>query len=345
MLMTAFIWAGIIITWIYAIWITALYWGWSKLENIATESIQNQTKISLIVAFRNEERHLPALLESIAHQKYPKELLEILLIDDHSGDRSQQVIQEFAIKNPYFSLKLMHLPLGKNGKKAALQLAFQNANNPIILCTFHNNNTRMILGGVKIANSDNFMQHFQSLELLSLIGSGAGAKGLGRAIMSNGANIGFRKKILERIQIDNLKLETPSGDDIFLMSEVKRIYGEESIRFIKNEEHFVSTYAENKFSDMINQRIRWVSKSSNYTDAFLLSTSVVVMLENLMLPILFISSFLFSPLWPLLLTFWLVKSLVDFLFLYYISHFVSQKHLLRHFPLMTLIYPFFINVD
>jgi len=357
---TALIWTSLIVTLVYAIWILALLRGWIKLDKITVASPAKQPKVSLIVAFRNEEEHLPALLASIALQRYPNKFVELILVDDHSGDRSQQVIQEFTIKNPYFSIKLLQLPLDQNGKKAALQLAYQKANNPIILCTdadcmlpnnwlqisvnaFHHHQTQMILGGVKIANSKGFLQYFQSLELLSLIGSGAGAKGLGQVMMSNGANIGFRREILKKIETERLKPETPSGDDLFLTSEVKRIYGQKAIHFIKNAEHFVSTYAEEKFSDLINQRVRWVSKSSNYTDAFLLSTSIIVLLENLMLPVLLLTSFFFSPLWPFLLLFWLVKSLVDFLFLYHISHFVSQKQLLKAFSLMAILYPFFIS--
>ena len=65
-------------------------------------------------------------------------------------------------------------------------------------------------------------QQLQSLEFLSLIGSGAAAIARGKSIFCNGANLAYRKSIfLELNAFDN---NTVSGDDVFLMHHIKQKY-------------------------------------------------------------------------------------------------------------------------
>jgi glycosyltransferase involved in cell wall biosynthesis len=56
-------------------------------------------RICVIVPFLNEERHLGRLLESVAAQRRPPDLL--VLVDDGSDDRSPQIGAEFAARHPY----------------------------------------------------------------------------------------------------------------------------------------------------------------------------------------------------------------------------------------------------
>ncbi|MCH5252494.1 MAG: glycosyltransferase family 2 protein [Lachnospiraceae bacterium] len=53
-------------------------------------------KVSLCVVAYNEEERLPALLQDIAGQTYPKEKIEVLLIDGGSEDGTKQQMEQFA---------------------------------------------------------------------------------------------------------------------------------------------------------------------------------------------------------------------------------------------------------
>lgn len=53
----------------------------------------------VVVPFLNEERYLPALLDSIDAQTRPPD--ELLLVDDGSGDRSPEIAARFAEQHPY----------------------------------------------------------------------------------------------------------------------------------------------------------------------------------------------------------------------------------------------------
>ncbi|MHB8351238.1 MAG: glycosyltransferase [Thermoplasmata archaeon] len=55
------------------------------------------TFVSVVITVRNEERHLPALLESLVHQEPP---FEIILVDALSHDRTYPIAVEFATGHP-----------------------------------------------------------------------------------------------------------------------------------------------------------------------------------------------------------------------------------------------------
>lgn len=56
--------------------------------------------VSLVVATRNEARHLPALLESLAASEYPVERIEVLIVDGESTDGTREVAQGYVSRLP-----------------------------------------------------------------------------------------------------------------------------------------------------------------------------------------------------------------------------------------------------
>jgi len=346
---------------IYIIWIASFIYGWFKLPPVEIMH-QSTEKISVLVAIRNEGENLPVLLHSLLNQNFPRNQFELIIVDDNSEDNGLDIINKFQSSNTEIDItyfRLENTPLTR-GKKAALRLAYQKAKYPIILMidgdceaqanwlqitanAYLDEKIKMVLGGVKITKANKLIEKFQSLELLSLIGSGAGAVGIQFPIMSNGANLSFKKEILKHINIKNLQQKEPSGDDIFLMMETKRIYGAQAIHFLKHPDHFVTTQAEENWTSFINQRLRWVSKSGNYRDPFLLSTSFVILTQNLLILVLLLSSIFIPVLILGLIIVWGTKSLIDYFLLRNICNTTSQKSLLYSYPLMAVIYPFFIS--
>lgn len=336
-----------------------LYFAWSRISKIE-ETNHSNLSLSVIIAIRNEGENIKHLLESLLKQSYSNKQFEVIIIDDHSQDDGQSIITSFKDEHHQLQLYYYKLDEGEKGKKAALQKAYALAKNEICVMTdgdiyvqknwlkltakaFENQEIQLVLGGVKIELSNSFVSKFQAIELLSLIASGAGAAELKYVIMSNGANMAFRRSILKSIHFDKLKPNTASGDDVFLMLETKRVFGANSISFLKDDEHFVTTKSVENWKELINQRIRWVSKSGHYSDMFLLLSSWVILLQNLVLLVLLVSTFFFPVLLKTTALVWLIKSLFDFFFLRNICHFTSQKYLLKYYPLMAIIYPFFIS--
>ncbi len=60
--------------------------------------------LSVICPIYNEEKYIPQFLDSILQQDYPKDDLEILLVDGMSKDRTRDIISEYAVNYPCLRL-------------------------------------------------------------------------------------------------------------------------------------------------------------------------------------------------------------------------------------------------
>ena len=63
------------------------------------------TRVSIVIPAYNEERFIEDCLNSVYQQDYPKELLEVIVVDGNSHDRTAEIIRE---KFP--QVKLLHNP-------------------------------------------------------------------------------------------------------------------------------------------------------------------------------------------------------------------------------------------
>src|SRR6266567_7027044 len=52
-----------------------------------------RTRISVLVPARNEENNIGACLQSLSLQSYPKDFYEVIVIDDHSTDRTAAIVK------------------------------------------------------------------------------------------------------------------------------------------------------------------------------------------------------------------------------------------------------------
>lgn len=96
-------------------------WGIPRFRKKRTGG--GEPLISLLVPARNEEGNIGALLECLEAQTYGN--LEILVLDDHSEDRTGEILREAASRNPGLrALQGKPLPEGWYGKHwACSQLA------------------------------------------------------------------------------------------------------------------------------------------------------------------------------------------------------------------------------
>ena len=64
--------------------------------------------VSVIIPCRNEEKFIADCLDSIVLQDFPKNNLEILVIDGMSEDKTKQIVREY--ENKYSFVKLLENP-------------------------------------------------------------------------------------------------------------------------------------------------------------------------------------------------------------------------------------------
>ena len=64
--------------------------------------------ISIIITTKNEERNIKACLESVLAQTYPKENIEIIVVDNNSTDRTKEIVNEFGQRFSSLNLKVFN---------------------------------------------------------------------------------------------------------------------------------------------------------------------------------------------------------------------------------------------
>lgn len=60
--------------------------------------------LSVICPIYNEEKYISQFLDSLLQQNYPKDDLEILLVDGMSNDRTRDIVTSYAVKYPFIRL-------------------------------------------------------------------------------------------------------------------------------------------------------------------------------------------------------------------------------------------------
>jgi len=88
--------------------------------------------VSIVVTARNEEQMISNCLDSLVNQTYQKK--EIIVVDDSSTDRTAEIVQGFATKNPFLRLVTAGpKPEGWVGKSWPCWRGFQEARGEYIL--------------------------------------------------------------------------------------------------------------------------------------------------------------------------------------------------------------------
>src|SRR4051812_38104679 len=89
-------------------------------------SVVDPPLVTAIIPAKDEELTLRECLASVCAQTYPR--LEIVVVDDRSGDRTGEIARDFAAADPRVEvLTIVDLPDGWTGKTHALQAAADRA--------------------------------------------------------------------------------------------------------------------------------------------------------------------------------------------------------------------------
>ncbi len=332
--------------------------GWIRLKNNAIAQQSKAFTVCILVAARNEEQHLPALLNAFRAQQFPLNAFEVLIADDHSTDGTAALVKKSQEANPGFPIRLF-LASGE-GKKAALTELAAHAKADILLFTdadcsiganwittmisaFESADCQMVLGPVKMENDDSLSGTWQSLEFMSLIASTAGSCGVGYPAMANGANLAVRRSVFEAVQGRATGYKHASGDDVFLLFAVMRKFGRASITFLHDRNAIAETQAVQGIAAFVRQRQRWVSKSTSYQTPAVLLPALIVFVFNLALTTLLVAGFWIPFVWLLYVLFILLKALMDYPLLRMAAFFFQRTKWLRWFFLFELGYPVYVT--
>lgn len=339
----------------YSILIGYYHNAWNKIPVYTPPPAAPRTSITVIIPARNEEAHLPRLIDSLRQQQYPAELYEVIIIDDHSTDDTFRLLDEAAkIWSGLSVIRMADLPQDENAstafKKKAISAGIGAAKGTLIVTSdadcwfdpkwlhtiasyYENTNAKFIAAPVVIEGKDNLLNIFQSLDFLTLQGI-TGASVFRRAhSMCNGANLAYEKAAFEEVNgfenIDHL----PSGDDMFLMHKIFKIYPGK-VFYCKSPAAIVRTEPVQSWKAFFHQRIRWASKADSYEDKRIFWALLLVYLSNLGFLILLIMGF-WNPLaFFFCIILLLAKVLIEFPFVNSVAIFFGQQRRMKYFLLL-----------
>ena len=111
---------------------------------------------------------------------------------------------------------------------------------------------------------------------------------------------------------------------------------------LKSKEAIVSTFPVNSWNDLVNQRVRWASKTGNFKSIKVKLIGLLVLLINLSIIFTFFGSFFGLNSFTIPLILFTLKLLIDlFLFLPTVRFFEQEKPFWKSYFVSSLVYPFF----
>jgi len=171
--------------------------------------------VSVIVCAYNEEEALGRCLESLDRLDYPRDKLEILLVDDESDDRTRGILEEFARRNGAARvLSTSGEPRKYPGKQRPLELGIRHAKGGIILVTdadcavepswvkehvaAYGDGTGIVGAVTGISTEEGgIFAGLQDCDLVSKLSVSMGCAGLGFPLAIMGNNMSFRREAYE----------------------------------------------------------------------------------------------------------------------------------------------------
>jgi len=91
-------------------------------------------RVTVIVPTYNEAKLIESKLDNLARQDYPRELLEVVIVDSASADGTPERVEGWARRNPGLVLKLIREPV-RRGKAFALNMALKYAGGEVVVVT------------------------------------------------------------------------------------------------------------------------------------------------------------------------------------------------------------------
>jgi cellulose synthase/poly-beta-1,6-N-acetylglucosamine synthase-like glycosyltransferase len=341
--------AGILLL-VYALLIFYYHRSWDQIPQLS-ESLKDTMptiKVSVIIPARNEALHIGKCLDSLLAQTYPKECMEIVVVNDFSTDNTATLVAEHPLHCKLINLSDHISGFINSYKKKAIETGIDHSSGELIICTdadcnmgrdwiralvnaYQKEDLQFIAAPVKIISNGSWLSIFQILDFISLQGITGAAVYKKLYPMCNGANLAYTRKAFHAVDGFLDINHIASGDDMLLMKKIQSEYPDK-IHYLKDTVAIVNTVPAENIKAFLNQRIRWASKISHYKHPATFITLALVYLTNLSLLLLFIICIFYGH-WRWLLLLIAFKTISEYFFVSRVAGFFQQQFLMKYFPL------------
>lgn len=322
-----------------------LFWyymsGWKKLSDSVHLKANRNAFLSVIIPARNEEENIPALLNSLRSQTYPKQNFEVIVVDDFSTDATSSLFHEHKAENS----KLIALTLAAGSKKKAIETGISNASGELVVCTdadcihppewlqlindfYVSRNAVFIAAPVKFSYNKSLLQIFQALDFLTLQGITAASVASGFHTMCNGANLAYKKQAFYDVNGFEGIDKVATGDDMLLMYKIWKS-DPDKVFYLKDRKAITVTSPMKTWKDLFYQRKRWASKTLVYDDFRIVAVLAFIFIFNcFFLFLVAVSIFNWQNL-AYIFVFWIAKAVIEYPFVHSVAKFYSERKLVN----------------
>ncbi|WP_373493510.1 glycosyltransferase [Aquiflexum sp.] len=301
---------------------------WLLLKFSFKDYVKNEVSefpfVSILIPSRNEEENLPACLKSIAKLNYPKDKLQIILGNDRSTDETGVLLKTFEDQNEH--VKLVQIQEGDsskmNGKANALSQMAKYAKGEVLLftdadCQVPSNWVRSmvlacqnteagIITGITHIKADNIYGKMQGMDWWLTLGMVKVMSDFGYSVTSMGNNMLITKA--SYLSVGGFESIPFSLTEDFEIARNIQSKGYKVLQQV-SEDNLISTKSQNGFSQLIQQRKRWMSGAMSLP----LYWRLILAIQVLFFPSILLLVFL-HPLLAICL--WIAKVLIQGLFIY-----------------------------
>jgi glycosyltransferase involved in cell wall biosynthesis len=236
--------------------------------------------VSVIVAVRDGESTISTCLQSIISQNYPRELLEIIIVDDHSKDDTLRLLQSLQKFAGFLLLRNLTSGGYESSKKTALELAISRARGEILLFTdadcapppqwvrgmvsYFSPEVGLVAGFSPQTAIESCWNGFLLCDSAAAAFVAAGTIGWGRGITCTGRNLAYRKQAYDDVGGFAALPDSISGDDDFMLQRIAA-HPQWQIRYALDPETIVPAQGPQNLRHFMRQKQRHLSAGRHYS--------------------------------------------------------------------------------
>ncbi|NIR51577.1 glycosyltransferase [candidate division KSB1 bacterium] len=324
------------------------------LWRLKQNQVEGTPKVSVVVAARNEEQNLRRCLEALTHQSYPRERLQLIVVDDRSQDGTREILNHYRSKLPELlkTIRIAENETHPSSKKHALTRGIARATGEFIFTTdadctppsawisemasLFAPEIGIVIGPAPITAKNELWDKLMGLNTLAKEFVAAGAAGWNLGVTCTGRNLAYRKAVFHEVGGFNNIAHSLSGDDDLFLQEVTGAT-RWRVTYSLNPNTAVPSQAKKNLSSFVTQHRRHASAGQYYTKP-IQASYLVFNIANLSLFVFFAFGLFYDDLFPLAMLTFGLKLILDFLALYLIAKNLRKETLLVVFPLWEIFF-------
>jgi biofilm PGA synthesis N-glycosyltransferase PgaC len=244
------------------------------LFRLATFQNPIDLPVTVIISAKNEENNIAACLAALKEQTYPSDKTEIIVVNDRSLDRTEELAQSAGI----LGLKIITIAeqIYPCPKKNAIHHGVMASRGEILFTTdadcrpepeWISSTIRcfapkvgMIIGYAPLRAAQGFFSPLVSLQGLAVAALSAGSAGMRFPLACSGRNLAYRRSAYDAVGGFEGVGHRVGGDDVYLMNKIAKTPYQIAFNLSTDGAVPSQVHTDNQF----NRQVRYQSKTRHF---------------------------------------------------------------------------------